>query len=29
MKPTQKSIDKLSYNIIGAAIEVHKHLGPG
>ncbi|SFU17506.1 GxxExxY protein [Algoriphagus locisalis] len=29
MVPTQKSIDKLSYQIIGAAIEVHKHLGPG
>ena len=29
MLPTQKSIDKLSYQIIGAAIEVHKRLGPG
>ncbi|HYX07074.1 MAG TPA: GxxExxY protein, partial [Bacteroidales bacterium] len=26
---TQKEIDKLSYNIIGCAIEVHKELGPG
>ncbi|MHA7129865.1 GxxExxY protein [Algoriphagus namhaensis] len=26
---TQKTIDNLSYNIMGAAIEVHKHIGPG
>ena len=26
---TQKSINELSYKIIGCAIEVHKHLGPG
>lgn len=26
---TQKGIDKLSYDIIGFAIEVHKELGPG
>jgi GxxExxY protein len=26
---TQKEIDKLSYYIIGFAIEVHKELGPG
>jgi GxxExxY protein len=25
----RKDIDKLSYNIIGAAIDVHKRLGPG
>ncbi|PZX50610.1 GxxExxY protein [Algoriphagus chordae] len=29
MRLTQKTIDNLSYQIIGAAIEVHKHLGPG
>ncbi|MEB2777692.1 GxxExxY protein [Algoriphagus sp. D3-2-R+10] len=29
MRSTQKSIDNLSYQIIGAAIEVHKNLGPG
>lgn len=29
MNPTRKEIDKLSYKIIGAAIEVHKHIGPG
>lgn len=27
--PTKKEIDDLSYKILGAAIEVHKHLGPG
>lgn len=26
---TQKEVDKLSYDIIGCAIEVHKELGPG
>jgi GxxExxY protein len=26
---TQKEINELSYKIIGCAIEVHKHLGPG
>jgi GxxExxY protein len=26
---TQKEINDLSYKIIGCAIEVHKHLGPG
>lgn len=26
---TQKSINEISYGIIGCAIEVHKHLGPG
>lgn len=26
---TQKYINDLTYKIIGAAIEVHKHLGPG
>lgn len=26
---TQKHINELSYTIIGCAIEVHKHLGPG
>jgi GxxExxY protein len=29
MSPTKKTLDNLSYKIIGAAIEVHKHLGPG
>jgi GxxExxY protein len=26
---TQEAVDKLSYDIIGCAIEVHKELGPG
>jgi GxxExxY protein len=26
---TRKQIDELSYQIIGVAIEVHKHIGPG
>ncbi|HLP21230.1 MAG TPA: GxxExxY protein, partial [Chitinophagales bacterium] len=26
---TQEYINELSYKIIGAAIEVHRHLGPG
>ncbi len=26
---TQKQINEISYTIIGCAIEVHKHLGPG
>jgi len=29
MSPSKKTLDNLSYKIIGAAIEVHKHLGPG
>ncbi len=29
MRITQKYLDELSYKIIGCAIEVHKHLGPG
>lgn len=29
MEITQKTVDDISYNIIGAAIEVHKALGPG
>jgi GxxExxY protein len=26
---TQKSINDISFKIIGCAIEIHKHLGPG
>ena len=26
---TQKSINNISFKIIGSAIEVHRHLGPG
>lgn len=26
---TKKKVNEISYKIIGAAIEVHKHLGPG
>jgi len=29
MERTQKYIDDLTYRIIGRAIEVHKHIGPG
>jgi GxxExxY protein len=29
MRVTQKYLDQLTYKIIGCAIEVHKHLGPG
>ena len=29
MRITQKYLDDLTYQIIGCAIEVHKHLGPG
>lgn len=29
MRVTKKTVDNLSYKILGCAIEVHKHLGPG
>ncbi|WP_226335665.1 GxxExxY protein [Echinicola marina] len=29
MRITQKTIDELTYKIIGCAIEVHKQIGPG
>jgi GxxExxY protein len=29
MEITQKSVNQLAYEIVGCAIEVHKHLGPG
>ena len=29
MCTTQKYLDDLTYMILGCAIEVHKHLGPG
>src|SRR5689334_12434934 len=29
MRITKKYVNDLTYQIIGAAIEVHKHLGPG
>ncbi|MDA3953990.1 MAG: GxxExxY protein [Bacteroidales bacterium] len=29
MKISQKQINDLAYKIVGCAIEVHKHLGPG
>lgn len=29
MRVTQKYVNELSYEIVGCAIEVHKHLGPG
>jgi len=29
MEITKKYIDELTYKILGCAIEVHKHLGPG
>jgi GxxExxY protein len=29
MNVTQKYVNEIAYQIVGAAIEVHKHLGPG
>lgn len=29
MDITQKEINQIAYDIVGCAIEVHKHLGPG
>lgn len=29
VKPTKEELDNLTYKVIGAAIEVHKQLGPG
>ena len=29
MRITQQYINQLSYKVIGCAIEVHKHMGPG